>query len=148
MDEAPQILEVDILFVGGGPANLSGALRLTQLIANHNALVSAGETSGPPLAPRIALIEKGRDVGAHAIDGKQDLAAAGEDVCLGVVQHGAVDRLHREPALEPFEVEPGEVGAPTRLVIRDVGAADGTRGWRVNGFHRPPVRPGGTRARI
>lgn len=69
MDEAPQILEVDILFVGGGPANLSGALRLTQLIANHNALVSAGETSGPPLAPRIALIEKGRDVGAHAISG-------------------------------------------------------------------------------
>ncbi|CAI4029634.1 Electron transfer flavoprotein-ubiquinone oxidoreductase [Nitrospira tepida] len=69
MDEALQILEVDILFVGGGPANLSGALRLTQLIANHNALVSAGETSGPPLAPRIALIEKGRDVGAHAISG-------------------------------------------------------------------------------
>ncbi|MGE3151288.1 MAG: 4Fe-4S dicluster domain-containing protein [Nitrospiraceae bacterium] len=69
MAEASQILEVDILFVGGGPANLSGALRLTQLIAKHNARVSGGETSGARLAPRIALIEKGRDVGAHAISG-------------------------------------------------------------------------------
>ena len=69
MGEDHQILEVDILFVGGGPANLVGALRLTQLIADHNGQVSAGNTSRPRLDPRIALIEKGRDVGAHAISG-------------------------------------------------------------------------------
>ncbi|MDF0642502.1 MAG: electron-transfer flavoprotein:ubiquinone oxidoreductase [Nitrospira sp.] len=69
MAEAPKILEVDILFVGGGPANLSGALRLAQLIANHHERVSAGKASNPCVAPRIALIEKGRDVGAHAISG-------------------------------------------------------------------------------
>ncbi len=69
MGEDHQTLEVDILFVGGGPANLAGALRLTQLIATYNDHVAAGHTSSSPLAPRIALIEKGRDVGAHAISG-------------------------------------------------------------------------------
>lgn len=64
-----QALEVDVLFVGGGPANLAGALRLTQLVARHNARVSSGDLSGSPLAVQIALIEKGRDVGAHAISG-------------------------------------------------------------------------------
>ncbi|MDF0664781.1 MAG: electron-transfer flavoprotein:ubiquinone oxidoreductase [Nitrospira sp.] len=69
MDEDRQILDVDILFVGGGPANLSAALRLTQLIASHNGQISAGKTSSPRLELRIALIEKGHDVGAHAISG-------------------------------------------------------------------------------
>ncbi len=64
-----QALEVDVLFVGGGPANLAGALRLTQLVAQHNARASSGELSASPLALQIALIEKGRDVGAHAISG-------------------------------------------------------------------------------
>lgn len=69
MEQARDTLEVDVLFVGGGPANLAGALRLTQLVAGHNARVSAGDLAGPPLTPQIALIEKGRDVGAHAISG-------------------------------------------------------------------------------
>ena len=69
MADGHQTLDVDVLFVGGGPANLAGALRLTRLIAEHNARVSTGKTSGPRLEPQIALIEKGRDVGAHAISG-------------------------------------------------------------------------------
>ena len=57
-------LEVDVLFVGAGPASLAGALRLRQLInqyneANNNAL---GELT-------IAVIEKGREVGSHMISG-------------------------------------------------------------------------------
>jgi electron-transferring-flavoprotein dehydrogenase len=58
-----------VLFVGGGPANLAGALRLTQLVAHHNQRVSRGGGAGRTLEPRIGLIEKGRDVGAHAISG-------------------------------------------------------------------------------
>ncbi len=69
MTQASQTLEVDVLFVGGGPANLAGALRLTQLVARHNERVTAGELTGPRLEPQLALIEKGRDVGAHAISG-------------------------------------------------------------------------------
>jgi electron-transferring-flavoprotein dehydrogenase len=69
MTHDSQTLDVDILFVGGGPANLAGALRLAQLVARHNERVARGELAGAPLAPQIALIDKGRDVGAHAISG-------------------------------------------------------------------------------
>jgi electron-transferring-flavoprotein dehydrogenase len=58
-------LEVDVLFVGAGPASLAGALRLRQLIDRHNEEnqdKSLGEVS-------IAVIEKGREVGSHAISG-------------------------------------------------------------------------------
>ena len=69
MDDHRETLDVDVLFVGGGPANLAGALRLTQLVAHHNECVAAGKLAGSPIHPQIALIEKGRDVGAHAISG-------------------------------------------------------------------------------
>ena len=57
-------LEVDVLFVGAGPASLAGALRLRQLInkrneEHNNAL---GEIT-------IAVIEKGREIGSHIISG-------------------------------------------------------------------------------
>jgi electron-transferring-flavoprotein dehydrogenase len=61
-------LEVDVLFVGAGPASLAGALRLRQLINAHNERVEAG--GGKRLEEvSIAVIEKGREVGAHAISG-------------------------------------------------------------------------------
>ncbi|MBI3809696.1 MAG: 4Fe-4S dicluster domain-containing protein [Nitrospirae bacterium] len=69
MQDDRQTLEVDVLFVGGGPANLAGAFHLARLVERHNARVAVGAATGPHLAPRIALIEKGRDVGAHAISG-------------------------------------------------------------------------------
>lgn len=58
------ILDVDVLFVGAGPASLAGALRLRQLINKHNEIYSnaLGEV-------QIAVIEKGREVGSHMISG-------------------------------------------------------------------------------
>ena len=57
-------LEVDVLFVGAGPASLAGALRLRQLINKHNEAHNnaLGELT-------IAVIEKGREVGSHMISG-------------------------------------------------------------------------------
>jgi len=56
-------LEMDVVFVGAGPANLSGALHLTQLIEK-------AKSEGTDLGDiQIAVIEKGAAVGAHILSG-------------------------------------------------------------------------------
>ena len=63
-------LPVNVLFVGAGPANLAGAIRLMQRIEAHNAAIEAGEAEGEAIEePMIAVIEKGSRVGAHQLSG-------------------------------------------------------------------------------
>jgi electron-transferring-flavoprotein dehydrogenase len=52
-------IEVDVLFVGAGPAGLSGAYHLASRLAERD---GGAETS-------IMVIDKGREVGAHGISG-------------------------------------------------------------------------------
>jgi electron-transferring-flavoprotein dehydrogenase len=69
MEEEREVMEVDVLFVGGGIANLSGALHLSNLIQKHNQMVEE-QGQGKKLEEiTIALIEKGTDIGAHSISG-------------------------------------------------------------------------------
>ena len=68
MSEQREALEVDVLFVGGGPAGLAGALKLSQLVAAHNERAGAG--GAPPLGEvSIAVLEKASAIGAHGISG-------------------------------------------------------------------------------
>ena len=63
-------LEVDVLFVGAGPASLAGALHLAKLIRDHNEAVERGTKSGDRLADlTLLVIEKGREIGSHALSG-------------------------------------------------------------------------------
>ncbi|HKP38658.1 MAG TPA: electron transfer flavoprotein-ubiquinone oxidoreductase [Pyrinomonadaceae bacterium] len=63
-------LEMDVVFVGAGPANLSGALHLARLISEHDAAVASGAREGKPLGDiQIAVIEKGAAIGAHTLSG-------------------------------------------------------------------------------
>jgi electron-transferring-flavoprotein dehydrogenase len=69
-------LKAGVVFVGGGPAGLSGALHLTNLIAKHNAQVESGETPGTPINEQslgvdmvVAVIEKAANVGDHTCSG-------------------------------------------------------------------------------
>jgi electron-transferring-flavoprotein dehydrogenase len=56
-------IEVGVLFVGGGPAGLSGAIRLAQLLETAPAVAERlGETP-------IAVVEKGKHPGAHLVSG-------------------------------------------------------------------------------
>ena len=57
MNSEHESMEVDVLFVGAGPACLSGAIRLMQL---------AGEKG---LDIEVAVIEKGAEIGAHSLSG-------------------------------------------------------------------------------
>ena len=66
--EEHEIMEVDVLFVGGGVACLSGALHLANLIKKHNE--NAEKQGGKQLDEvMIAVLEKGAFVGAHGISG-------------------------------------------------------------------------------
>ncbi len=63
-------MPVDVLFVGAGPANLAGAIRLMNLINEHNEAVGEGRKEGEVYdEPMIAVLEKGSRVGAHQLSG-------------------------------------------------------------------------------
>lgn len=60
-------LDIDVLFVGAGPASLCGAIRLAGLISEHNEKADRGNSQR--LDVNIAMIEKGNEVGAHILSG-------------------------------------------------------------------------------
>ncbi|MDA2937780.1 electron transfer flavoprotein-ubiquinone oxidoreductase [Acidobacteria bacterium AH-259-A15] len=63
-------LEVDVLFVGAGPASLGGALHLSRLVRKHNDAVKSGQHSGQGLGDlTLLVIEKSRGIGSHALSG-------------------------------------------------------------------------------
>ena len=71
-------LEVDVLIVGGGPAGLASALRLSQL---------QKEKGGDPLS--IAVLEKAREAGAHQLSGALLDPSALRDLVPDFVARGA-----------------------------------------------------------
>jgi electron-transferring-flavoprotein dehydrogenase len=69
MIEREQI-EMDVVFVGAGPANLAAALHLKNEINKHNEYVEKGRLKGRKIDElEIGIIEKGSFVGAHILSG-------------------------------------------------------------------------------
>ncbi len=63
-------LEMDIVFVGAGPANLAAAYHLKKLIIEHDKLIAGGKRKGTAIGDiEIGIIEKGSRVGAHILSG-------------------------------------------------------------------------------
>jgi electron-transferring-flavoprotein dehydrogenase len=57
MDETREALEFDVLFVGGGPANLAGAIHLSNLARQKKMEIE------------VCLVEKAETIGAHSLSG-------------------------------------------------------------------------------
>ncbi len=62
-ETAREVLDVDVVFVGAGPANLAAAIHLGRLIQRHN------EGAAKKLEVSLAIFEKGKEIGSHALSG-------------------------------------------------------------------------------
>ena len=67
-EEERETMELDVAFVGAGPANLTAAYRLMQNVNAHN---EKAQAEGKKLIddPTILVIDKGAEVGSHSLSG-------------------------------------------------------------------------------
>src|SRR5688572_12795662 len=90
-DPEDERIEVGVAIVGGGPAGLACALRLTQLLAEDESMLeSLGEVP-------IALVEKGKTPGSHLLSGAMMKPSAMEKLFPDVAEEdwptfGTVDK--------------------------------------------------------
>src|SRR5919112_1800845 len=83
-------IEMDVLFVGAGPASLAGALHLARLVAEHNEAVEKGTRKGKSRGEiQIAVIEKGAAVGSHILSGAVMDPKALKELMPDFIEQGA-----------------------------------------------------------
>ena len=107
IDPEDERIEVGVAIVGGGPAGLACAIRLTQLLAEDEALLeSLGEVP-------VALVEKGKGPGSHLLSGAMMNPSAMQKLFPDLPEedwptYGPVDEGHGLPAAQPQAGDPAQ----------------------------------------
>ena len=91
------VLETDVLVVGGGPAGLAAAIRFKDLLDAHN------KTAAKPLEASVMVVEKAAEFGAHSLSGAVLDPVSLRELVPGLRGEGRARRHqgHRGPRLLP-----------------------------------------------
>jgi electron-transferring-flavoprotein dehydrogenase len=110
-------MEADVVIVGGGPAGLACALRLSQLIDAHNERYP----SAPLTKDNIYVLEKARELGQHCLSGALLDPRSMRELLPGFEEEAPIEaEVHKEAVY--FLTEKGKFKLPiTPPPLRDHG---------------------------